>query len=87
MATTRIIPAMIYLGVSLIFSVSTVPRHANAVRETLRLGAMIPQKGEVDYSGQLLSFNLALRTVNRDPSLQFSFEQSLNDSMVSIATS
>jgi len=77
MTTTQI--ATICVVISLIFSVWCV----NAVKEMLRLGAMISQEGELDYSGHLLTFDLALRTVNKDPSLDYAFEKTLNDSMVS----
>ena len=80
MTTTQI--ATICMVVSLIFSVSSV-RGANAVKEMLRLGAMISQEGELDYSGHLLTFDLALQTINTDPSLDYAFEKTLNDSMVS----
>ena len=75
-----------YLVVGLIFSASIV-RCANVLKQTLHLGAMISQEGELDYSGQLLSFDLALQTINSDPSLLYTFEKTLNDSMVSAGMS
>ena len=80
MVATRI--ATIFLvSVGLIFSASSMRHAANKTK--LRLGVMIAREGELDYSGELLSFDLALQTINSDPSLQYSFENILNDSMVS----
>ena len=53
-------------------------------KETLRLGALISQKGDsLDFTGSLVAFDLALQTVNDDPSLRYAFQVTLNDSMVS----
>jgi len=54
-----------------------------STKETLRLGALISQKGDLDFTGSLVAFNLALQTVNNHPSLQYTFQVALNDSMVS----
>ena len=51
-------------------------------KETLRLGALISQKGDLDFTGSLVAFHLALQTVNNDPSLRYAFEVTLNDSKV-----
>jgi len=52
-------------------------------KETLRLGALISQRGDLDFTGSLVAFDLALQKVNNHPSLQYKFQVTLNDSMVS----
>ena len=52
-------------------------------KETLRLGALISQDAEFDFSGFIPAMNLALDTIENDTTLPFSFSVTLNDSMVS----
>jgi len=54
-------------------------------KETLRLGALISsgQAGtRFDYTGFLPALELALETINNDSSLQYTFEVTTNNSMV-----
>jgi len=75
MATVRIAVIVI-----VIFSVSTIPN----AKETLRFGALVSQEGELDYSGQLLTLELALQTVNNDSShdLLHSFNVTVGDDVM-----
>jgi len=52
-------------------------------KEPLRLGVLISQRGDLDFTGSLVAFDLALQTVNNHPSLKYTFQFTLNDSMVS----
>ena len=52
-------------------------------KETLRLGVLISQEGEFDFTGFIPAMNLALKTIENDTTLPFNFSITLNDSMVS----
>lgn len=54
----------------------------NAKKETLRLGVLISQEGEFDFTGFIPAMNLALETINNDATLPFNLEVTLNDTMV-----
>ena len=51
-------------------------------RETLRLGVLISQEGEFDFTGFIPAMRLALETIENDTTLPFTFDIVLNDSMV-----
>ena len=52
-------------------------------KETLRLGVLLSQEGEFDFAGFIPAMDLALETIENDTTLSFSFEITLNDTMVS----
>ena len=54
---------------------------ANA-KQTLRLGVLISQEGDFDFTGFIPAMNLALETIENDTTLPFNFSITLNDSMV-----
>lgn len=51
--------------------------------QTLRLGVLISQEGDFDFTGLIAAMDLALETINNDTTLPFNFYVTLNDSMVS----
>ena len=53
-------------------------------KETLRLGALVSQDSEFDFTGYIPAMNLALETIENDTTLPFSFSITLDDSMVSV---
>jgi len=75
---------MIYVVLSLIVSLSSVYAAKQKQKLPLRLGRILSQQGEYDNSGAILTFDLALETVNNDPSLNYTFQAMRNDSMVSV---
>ena len=52
-------------------------------QETLRLGVLVSQEADFDFSGLIPAMELALETVENDTTLPFNFSITLNDSMVS----
>jgi len=52
-------------------------------RDTLHLGVLVSQDGEIDLSGFLPALDLAIETINNDTSLRYRFDVTINDSMVS----
>ena len=44
-----------------------------AQRETLRLGMLFPQDGDLDYSGLIPTIEIALETIEADETLPFTF--------------
>ena len=52
-------------------------------KDTLRLGVLIPVKGDLDLSAYIPTMELALETVANDTTLPFNFSIIRNDSMVS----
>ena len=69
--------------VSVVFFYTVTNAEVNA-KETLRLGALISQDGEFDFTGFIPAMNLALETIENDTTLPFRFSITLNDSMVSV---
>ena len=59
---------------------------ANASKDILRLGVLIPEKGELNLSAYIHTMELALETVNNDATLPFQFKTIHSDSMVSLYT-
>ena len=51
-------------------------------KETLRLGVLISQEGDFDFTGFIPAMNLALETIENDTTLPFNFNFTLDDSMV-----
>lgn len=51
--------------------------------QTLRLGVLVSQEGDFDFTGLIPAMNLALDTINSDTTLPFNFYITLNDSKVS----
>lgn len=70
--------------ISVVFFYAVTNAEANA-KETLRLGALISQDGEFDFTGFIPAMNLALETIENDTTLPFRFSITLNDSMVSVS--
>jgi len=64
----------------------TLALHTGAVngRETLYLGALISQQlgAGFDYSGFLPALELALETIDKNSSLQYRFNVTINNSLV-----
>ena len=56
---------------------------ANSVKDILRLGVLVSQEGDVNYSGYIPAMDLALETIKNDTTLPFDFHVTLNDSRVS----
>ena len=54
----------------------------NAVKDTYRLGVLIPIEGSLDLSAYVPTMELALETIENDTTLPFKFTYTLNDSMV-----
>ena len=52
-------------------------------KETLHLGVLISQEGNLDLSGHIPAMNLALETIKNDTTLPFDFYVRLSDSKVS----
>ena len=51
-------------------------------KETLRIGMLISQEGDFDFTGFLPAMDLALETIENDTTLPFNFYVRLNDSKV-----
>ena len=58
-----------------------------SAKETLRLGALISQRGSFDFSGFIPAMNIALETIENDTTIPFKFDVVINDSMVSLVGS
>ena len=71
---------MIIIITAIISVVSLFAIETNA-KETLRLGVLISQEGEFDFTGFIPAMNLALETIENDTTLPFNFSIALNDSM------
>ena len=72
----RMIIVFIAISVLCLFATET-----NA-KETLRLGVLVSQEADFDFSGLIPAMDLALETVENDTTLPFKFSITLNDSMV-----
>lgn len=66
---------------SAVFLFSVLRR--NESKDILRLGVLIPEKGELNLSAYIHTMELALETVKNDTTLPFEFETIHSDSMVS----
>ena len=55
-------------------------------KETLHLGVLISQEGDLDLSGFIPAMNLAVETIKNDTTLPFDFYVRLSDSKVSCYT-
>ena len=51
-------------------------------KETLRIGMLISQEGDIDFTGFIPAMDLALETIENDTTLPFNFYVRLNDSKV-----
>lgn len=69
--------------ISVSFTILSLLINKAKAKETLRLGAMISQEGPFGLTGFIPAMELALETIENDETLPFSFEITLNDSMVS----
>ena len=69
-----------------IAKISTVLLFLIAVnaKETLRIGMLISQEGDFDFTGFIPAMDLALETIENDTTLPFNFYVRLNDSKVSL---
>lgn len=67
---------------SISFTIFTLLISRSAGKEILHLGAMISQRGSFDLTGFKPAMDLALETVEKDETLPFVFNVTLNDSMV-----
>ena len=56
----------------------------NSAKDTLHLGVLISQEGDLNLSGYVPAMELALESINNDTSLPFDFKVTLNDSMVRV---
>ena len=65
-----------------IISIVSVLIRVNLAKDTLHLGVMVSQEGDINYSGYLPAMDIALETINNDPTLPFYFNVTLNDPMV-----
>ena len=67
-----------------IIAISVVFMHigVDATKETLRLGVLISQQSNYDFSGFIPAMELALETIENDTTLPFRFTITLNDSKV-----
>ena len=54
----------------------------NLTKDTLHLGVMVSQEGDLNLSGYIPAMDMALETINNDTTLPFNFNVALNDSMV-----
>ena len=55
-------------------------------KETLHIGVLISQEGDINLSGFIPAMNLALETIKNDTTLPFDFYIRLSDSKVSYYT-
>ena len=76
-ATMTLIVRVIAMNVVILLSIGV-----NA-EQTLRLGVLVSQEGDFDFTGLIPAMNLALDTINSDTTLPFNFYITLNDSKVS----
>ena len=51
-------------------------------KETLHLGVLISQGGDLDLSGRIPAINIALETIANDATLPFNFNITVNNSKV-----
>lgn len=58
----------------------------SSAKDTLHLGVLISQEGDLDLSGYIPAMDLALESIKNDTSLPFEFNVTLNDSMVRVTT-
>ena len=65
-----------------IISIVSVLSRVNLAKDTLCLGVMVSQEGDINYSGYIPAMDIALETINSDSTLPFYFNVTLNDSMV-----
>ena len=65
-----------------VISIVSVLSRVNLAKDTLYLGVMVSQEGDINYSGYIPAMDIALETINNDPTLPFYFNVTLNDSMV-----
>ena len=56
----------------------------NSAKDTLHLGVLISQEGDLDLSGYIPAMELALESIKNDASLPFDLDVTLNDSMVRV---
>ena len=68
---------MIIINVILLFLIKV-----NSAKDTLHLGVLISQEGDLNLSGYIPAMELALESIKNDTSLPFDFDVTLNDSMV-----
>ena len=77
-AKTKIIMELAIAKIKIVFLFLFV---VNA-KETLRIGMLISQEGDFDFTGFIPAMNLALETIENDTTLPFNFYVRLNDSKV-----
>ena len=65
-----------------IISIVSVLSRVNLAKDTLQLGVMVSQEGDINYSGYIPAMDIALETINNDSTLPFYFNVTLNDPMV-----
>lgn len=58
----------------------------SSAKDTLHLGVLISQEGDLDLSGYIPAMDLVLESIKNDTSLPFEFNVTLNDSMVRVTT-
>ena len=65
-----------------IISIVSVLSRVNLAKDTLQLGVMVSQEGDINYSGYIPAMDIALETIENDSTLPFYFNVTLNDPMV-----